>query len=110
VVKGYGAEEESWLIAFTQIHGDPALQPVWLELDKFLGQTFDHESGQRLRVQCTVVDSGGAHTEHVYRYARARFGGGAASGLTLAATNSPPASRIGFVLLAAPPPAAQPPA
>jgi phage terminase large subunit GpA-like protein len=74
VVKGYGAEEESWLIAFTQIHGDPARQPVWLELEKFLGQTFDHENGQKLRIECTVVDSGGAHTEHVYRYARARLG------------------------------------
>jgi phage terminase large subunit GpA-like protein len=74
VVKGYGAEEESWLVAFTQIHGDPARQPVWLELDKFLSQVFEHESGQKLRIQCTVVDSGGAHTEHVYRYARARLG------------------------------------
>ena len=73
VVKGYGAEEESWLIAFTQIHGDPAREPIWLELDKFLGQEFEHESGQKLRVETTVVDSGGAHTEQVYRYARARF-------------------------------------
>jgi phage terminase large subunit GpA-like protein len=74
VVKGYGAAEESWLIAFTQIHGDPAREAVWLELDKFLGQEFEHESGQRLRVELTVVDSGGAHTEHVYRYVGARFG------------------------------------
>jgi phage terminase large subunit GpA-like protein len=27
-----------------------------------------------MRVECTVVDSGGAHTEHVYRYAQARAG------------------------------------
>ncbi len=40
VVKGYGAEEESWLIAFTQIHGDPAQEAVWLELEKFLGADF----------------------------------------------------------------------
>ena len=72
VVKGYGAGEESWLVAFTQIHGDPARESVWLELDRFLAQEFEHESGQKLRVECTVVDSGGAHTEHVYRYSRAR--------------------------------------
>jgi phage terminase large subunit GpA-like protein len=47
---------------------------VWLELDKFLAQEFVHESGQKLRVDVTVVDSGGAHTEQVYRYAQARFG------------------------------------
>jgi phage terminase large subunit GpA-like protein len=73
VVKGYGAGEESWLLAFTQIHGDPARETVWLDLDKFLAQEFVHESGQKLRIDLTVVDSGGAHTEHVYRYAQARF-------------------------------------
>jgi phage terminase large subunit GpA-like protein len=74
VVKGYGAGEESWLIAFTQIHGDPAQDPIWYELDKFLAQPFQHESGQRLHVHLTVVDSGGHHTEQVYRYAKARLG------------------------------------
>ena len=73
VVKGYGAGEESWLIAFTQVHGDPARENVWLELDQFLTQEFGHESGQKLRIATTVVDSGGAHTEHVYRYTRARL-------------------------------------
>lgn len=72
VVKGYGTQEESWLIAFTQIQGDPARPQVWLELDKFLQQEFTHESGRKLRVTCTVVDSGGLHTEHVYLHARAR--------------------------------------
>lgn len=73
VVKGYGANEESWLIAFTQLHGDPARPEVWLELDRFLQQEFTHESGRKLRVECTVVDSGGLHTEHVYVYTRARY-------------------------------------
>jgi phage terminase large subunit GpA-like protein len=73
VVKGYGAGEESWLIAFTQIHGDPAREAVWLDLDKFIAQEFVHESGQKLRVDLTVVDSGGAHIEQVYRYAQTRY-------------------------------------
>jgi len=73
VVKGFGGGEESWLVAFTQLHGDPAREAVWFDLDKFLTQTFDHVSGRKLKVECTVVDSGGAHTEHVYRYARARY-------------------------------------
>lgn len=74
VVKGYGVGEESWLVAFTQLHGDPAREPVWHDLDRFLAQEFTHESGQKLEVEWTVVDSGGAHTEHVYRYAKARQG------------------------------------
>jgi len=73
VVKGYGAGEESWLIAFTQLHGDPARESVWQELDQFLSQSFEHESGQRLRIETTVVDSGGLHTEQVYRYTGARY-------------------------------------
>jgi phage terminase large subunit GpA-like protein len=73
VVKGFGAGEESWLIAFTQIHGDPARESVWHELDQFLSQEFTHESGRKPRIGTTVVDSGGAHTEQVYRYARARL-------------------------------------
>jgi len=74
VVKGYGAGEESWLVAFTQLHGDPARESVWHDLDRFLAQSFEHESGQKLKVECAVVDSGGAHTEHVYRYCKARQG------------------------------------
>jgi phage terminase large subunit GpA-like protein len=76
VVKGYGADEESWLIAFTQIHGDPAREQVWHELDRFLGQRFEHESGQKLRIHRTVVDSGGHHTEQVYRYCKGRLAAG----------------------------------
>jgi phage terminase large subunit GpA-like protein len=76
VVKGYGADEESWLIAFTQLHGDPAREQVWHELDRFLGQSFEHESGQKLRIHRTVIDSGGAHTEQVYRYCKARLAAG----------------------------------
>src|SRR5262249_49713582 len=51
IVKGYGAGEESWLVAFTQIHGDPARESVWHELDEFLRQEFQHESGQQLRIR-----------------------------------------------------------
>jgi phage terminase large subunit GpA-like protein len=72
-VKGYGAGEESWLIAFSQFHGDPGREKVWLDLDKFLLQTFTHESGRQLGIACTAVDSGGHHSEQVYRFCRARL-------------------------------------
>jgi phage terminase large subunit GpA-like protein len=73
VVKGYGAGEESWLVAFTQVYGDPAREQTWLDLDSFLKQDFVHESGQKMKVECAVIDSGGMHTEHVYRFARVRL-------------------------------------
>jgi phage terminase large subunit GpA-like protein len=78
-VVGFGAGEESWLIAFTQIHGDPSREPsgelpgVWFELHEFLLQEFVHQSGRKMRIECTTVDSGGHHTEEVYRFCRPRL-------------------------------------
>ncbi len=72
-VKGYGAGEESWLIAFSQFHGDPGRDQVWLDLDRFLRQEFTHESGQKVPIACVAVDSGGHHSEQVYRFCRARL-------------------------------------
>lgn len=71
-VKGYGAGEESWLIAHTQVHGDPGRQATWLELDRFLRQPWAHASGRRIGVECTAVDSQ-FHSEEVYRFCKARL-------------------------------------
>lgn len=71
-VKGYGAAEESWLIAATQIPGDPGRDAVWFDLDKFLQGTWTHASGRKLKVECVAIDSGGHHSEQVYRFCQAR--------------------------------------
>lgn len=71
-VKGYGASEESWLVAFTQFYGDPSQHAVWDELDLFLRGTFTHENGQEVPITCTAVDSGGNHTEQVYQFCAVR--------------------------------------
>jgi len=73
-VKGYGAAEESWLIAYEAIYGDPGTEALWIELDRFLLQSFQHESGREVPISCVAVDSGGHHTEEVYRFAAARLG------------------------------------
>ena len=72
-VKGFGAAEESWLIAFSQFHGDPGREAVWFELDRFLQQRFTHEGGQEVPITCVAIDSGGHHSEQVYRFCRARI-------------------------------------
>lgn len=71
-VKGYGAGEASWLIAVGQVHGDPAKDSTWLELDKELVATFDHESGRKLVMRAIAIDSGGLHTDQVYKFCKAR--------------------------------------
>ena len=73
-VKGYGASEESWLVAYSQFHGDPGREDVWHDLDRFLAQRFTHESGQKVPIRCVAIDSGGHHSEQVYRFCKARVG------------------------------------
>jgi phage terminase large subunit GpA-like protein len=74
-VKGYGAGEQSWLIALAQFHGDPGQESgpksPWPDLDQFLKGEFLHESGQKLRIECVTIDSG-HHTEVVYRFCSVR--------------------------------------
>lgn len=67
-VKGYGAGEESWLIEHAVIAGDPGTLAPWDDLRRYLGQSWKHENGAELRLSLAVVDSGGHHTDHVYRF------------------------------------------
>ena len=70
-VKGYGDREESWLIAHARLYGDPVGDKVWHELAQFLERTYAHESGRELKVSLSVCDSGGLHTEQVYKFCKA---------------------------------------
>jgi phage terminase large subunit GpA-like protein len=72
VVKGWGDKEESWLIAYQQFWGDPGQEQVWSELDSFLLSTWESGSGQKVPIACATIDSGGSHTDSVYRFVRAR--------------------------------------
>lgn len=71
---GWGIGEESWSLDYIQIHGDPSTPDLWEELDRLVvRRTFDHPSGARLLVSATAVDSGGHHTQSVYRFAKDRM-------------------------------------
>jgi phage terminase large subunit GpA-like protein len=71
VVKGWGNKEESWLVAYQQLFGDPGQEQVWNELDSFLLSTWDHPSGQKVKIACTMIDSG-VHADEVYRFVQVR--------------------------------------
>lgn len=92
VVMGFGDGEESWVVAFSQFHGDPATDAPWNDLRAFIEVPFDCASGQKAKVEVTVVDSGGEHTEQVYRWTKAMLAtgrrvfpikGGGSSGMPL---------------------------
>ncbi len=73
IVKGWGAGQESWLIAHHRIYGDPSVPngPVWLALDALLTKTYKHEAGATLTIRATCVDSGDL-TQSVYAFVRGR--------------------------------------
>ena len=73
-IVGWGRDEESWSIAYKTIHGDPSAPAVWRDLDEFLGQSFEHELGEDMIVRATCIDSGGHHTQAVYKYVAPREG------------------------------------
>jgi len=71
----WGRAEESWLIDHTVIYGDPAIpegQPgsPWAALTEWRRLPFKHEAGATVHLTASAVDSGGHHTDMVYRYAK----------------------------------------
>ena len=71
-IVAWGKDEESWSIAYKTIHGDPSGPTVWRDLDEFLYQVYEHEYGEDMIVRATCIDSGGHHTQAVYKYVSTR--------------------------------------
>lgn len=72
VIRAWGRNEESWLVNYGRIFGDPAQQDVWNQLDDVLGVQYRHASGVSMRVFAAMVDTGGHYTHETYAYCRAR--------------------------------------
>ena len=72
VVVGYGRGEESWLVYYSPIFGDPDQPEVWKQLDQILTRTYPHPSGAQLHIESMGVDTGGHKTQAVYNYCRSR--------------------------------------
>lgn len=70
----WGRGEEAWLVDHQVIYGDPALAESepgspWARLTEWRRLPFTHANGARMCLTACGVDSGGHHTEMVYRYA-----------------------------------------
>jgi phage terminase large subunit GpA-like protein len=66
--------EESWRVIDEVIYGDLGEGEIWLELDEWLKREFTTEDGRRLRLGTVCIDSGGHHTQEVYRFCNMRLG------------------------------------
>jgi len=70
---GFGDGDEAWVIRHELLMGDTAKLPIWDELDRLLRDTtFTTETGRRLKVRATCVDSGGHRGAMVLAFCRAR--------------------------------------
>ena len=71
-IVAWGRGEESWLVDYDRIYGDPGQDLVWERLDEIRARTIEHAVGQPLRIEACAIDTGGHHTHQVYAYARTR--------------------------------------
>lgn len=73
-VWAWGRGEESALVRHEVLWGDPAKPEVWEQLVLLLQRPWRHAGGQLLTIRVACVDSGGHHTDAVYRFTRRRLG------------------------------------
>lgn len=72
-IVGWGRDYESWGIQHEMIFGDPARPQVWKSLDELLLGSWETADGRQLRLQAVCIDSGGHHTQMVYRFCKPRY-------------------------------------
>lgn len=72
-VVGWGVGKENWGIRYQKIYGDMLKEQVWEDLDNFLLTPFHKKDGTVLTILATGMDTGGHHTDRVYRFCKARW-------------------------------------
>lgn len=72
-VVGWGEGAECWGIRYQKIFGDMLSDQVWQDLDDFLLRSWRKADGTEYTLLATCIDSGGHHTDEVYRFAKDRL-------------------------------------
>ena len=71
-VDGWGENEENWAIYYKQFIGSPAQPDVWEQLDRFLDSEFSYANGEKIKILCTCIDTGGHYTQEAYEFIKPR--------------------------------------
>ena len=72
-VMGSCRDSETYSIEFHTIYGDPSSANVWSELDAYIRQSWESHDGRKLFIKSTAIDSGGHHTQAVYKFCKPRL-------------------------------------
>lgn len=70
VQRAWGEGEESWLVNYSIIHGDPGQAALWAQALDVLDMVFQVECGGRLTTLAAAVDTGGHYTHEAYAFCR----------------------------------------
>ncbi|HWQ34876.1 MAG TPA: phage terminase large subunit family protein [Blastocatellia bacterium] len=73
-IVGWGHDDESWSIRYGVLAGDPAQRDVWQALRDALRRDFTGADGAVFNVAAACIDSGGHHTDEVYKFCRENMG------------------------------------
>jgi phage terminase large subunit GpA-like protein len=71
-VVGWAADEESFVVDYEILVGDPAQARVWSDLDALLLRPYHDEERRELRIQSVCVDALGHHSNQVQMFCDAR--------------------------------------
>ena len=69
-VRGWARDYETWGIYKKEIYGNLVKSEVWDELEEYTNQTFTFEDGRELNIAAIGIDTGGHHTNKVYKWVK----------------------------------------
>lgn len=70
-IRGWARDYETWGLFKTEIYGELEKSEIWEELEAYLSQTLEFADGRKLGIAGFAIDSGGHHTNRVYKWAKA---------------------------------------
>lgn len=70
-IRGWARLYETWGIYKTEIYGELSTEGPWDELEKYLSQTLEFGDGRQLGIAAFAIDTGGHHTNRVYKWSKA---------------------------------------
>lgn len=73
-ITGWGIDDETWVVEYQTLYGDPADPKTWENLSSMLFRVFETHDGRQLGIRAICVDSGGSHTQTVYKYCKTNIG------------------------------------
>lgn len=71
---GWSRDDESYVLDFGVLYGDPSTARLWADLDSLLLREYETANGRKLGIRAACVDSGGHYTSSVYAYCKKNYG------------------------------------